>query len=106
MGYQSSFRGRGFLSTKQAFDRAMVAVYKQAKQEAGYNATRFLQMISEHGVSRRRANSSSPPARRTASRHCGRRAVSGAVLRGERDIARRRLVDYGFDSSRAQTKTR
>ncbi len=28
----------------------MVAVYKRAKQEAGYNATRFLQMLSEHGV--------------------------------------------------------
>ena len=49
MGGYTSLPRRNPLSTERAFDRAMVAVYKRAKQEAGYNATRFLQMLSEHG---------------------------------------------------------
>ena len=31
------------------FDRDMVAVYTKAKKECSYNATRYLQMISEYG---------------------------------------------------------
>ena len=31
------------------FHRAMVAIYETAKRDLGYNATRFLQMISEQG---------------------------------------------------------
>ncbi len=31
------------------FNKEMVAVYTKAKEECSYNATRFLQMISEHG---------------------------------------------------------
>ena len=34
---------------ERAFHRAMVGIYDSAKREAGYNATRFLQMVSEHG---------------------------------------------------------
>lgn len=34
---------------ERAFHRAMVDVYQTAKKEAGYNATRFLQMLSELG---------------------------------------------------------
>ena len=30
------------------FDSVMFDVYRRAKQEAGYNATRFLQMLDEH----------------------------------------------------------
>ena len=39
------------MSTDQegAFHRAMVGIYDTAKREAVYNATRFLQMISEQG---------------------------------------------------------
>jgi hypothetical protein len=32
------------------FNSAMLAIYKYAKNECNYNATRYLQMISEHGV--------------------------------------------------------
>ena len=34
---------------ERRFNRAMVAIYETAKRELGYNATRFLQMLSEHG---------------------------------------------------------
>jgi len=30
------------------FDMAMMGIYRRAKSEAGYNATRFLQMLQEH----------------------------------------------------------
>lgn len=30
------------------FDGEMLNIYKRAKKEAGYNATRFLQMLDEH----------------------------------------------------------
>ncbi len=34
---------------EREFHRAMVAIYETAKRELGYNATRFLQMLSEQG---------------------------------------------------------
>jgi len=34
---------------EQQFHQAMVDVYLNAKSEAGYNASRFIQMVSEHG---------------------------------------------------------
>lgn len=36
-------------ATAAAFHVAMTDVYRRAKQEAGYNATRFIQMVSEQG---------------------------------------------------------
>ena len=33
----------------QDFDHAMMQIYVQAKQQAGYTATRFHQMLTEHG---------------------------------------------------------
>lgn len=35
--------------TEREFHRAMVAIYETAKRELSYNATRFLQMLSEQG---------------------------------------------------------
>ena len=35
--------------TELAFHQAMTVIYETAKRELGYSATRFLQMISEHG---------------------------------------------------------
>lgn len=35
--------------TERDFHRAMVAICETARRDLGYNATRFLQMISEHG---------------------------------------------------------
>lgn len=34
---------------ERAFHQAMVRIYQRAKDEVGYNATRFLQMVAEHG---------------------------------------------------------
>jgi hypothetical protein len=34
---------------ERRFHRAMIAIYETAKRELGYNATRFLQMLSEQG---------------------------------------------------------
>ena len=34
---------------EREFHRAMVSIYETAKRELGYNATRFLQMLSEQG---------------------------------------------------------
>lgn len=31
------------------FHNAMIAIYRDAKREINYNATRFFQMVSEHG---------------------------------------------------------
>lgn len=31
------------------FNEAMLEIYRRAKSEAHYNATRFLQMVSDHG---------------------------------------------------------
>ena len=38
---QSNLEGR--------FHQAMLGIYRTAKAEAGYNATRFLSMVTEHG---------------------------------------------------------
>jgi hypothetical protein len=34
---------------ERQFDVAMMDIYHRAKHEAGYNATRYLQMLQEHG---------------------------------------------------------
>ena len=34
---------------EQDFHSAMVSIYKRAKSEADYNATRYIQMVSDHG---------------------------------------------------------
>ena len=34
---------------ERRFHRAMIEIYEKAKRETGYNATRFLQMVSEIG---------------------------------------------------------
>ncbi|MDQ3660995.1 MAG: hypothetical protein M3454_08075 [Actinomycetota bacterium] len=110
-----SLRGREFLSIERAFDRAMVAVYQRAKQEAGYNATRFLQMISEHGgvaTARQLLHASGGSDGFTALYQAGRLDLSveyhvlleefhELFTEEEREIARRRLAD----PVRAQTKT-
>jgi hypothetical protein len=45
----SSNRGSADVSTRDAFERAMRAVYERARDEAGYNATYFLGMLAEYG---------------------------------------------------------
>ena len=34
---------------ERRFHRAMIAIYETSKRELGYNATRFLQMVSQQG---------------------------------------------------------
>jgi hypothetical protein len=56
---------------QRRFNGAMVSIYETAKRELGYNATRFVQMISEQG-GLATANSSSGAAHHPrASRRCG-----------------------------------
>jgi hypothetical protein len=35
--------------TERRFHRAMAEIYQTGKRDLGYNATRFIQMVSEHG---------------------------------------------------------
>jgi hypothetical protein len=93
-----------------AFGRAMTEIYRRAKAEAGYNATLFLRMLSDHGpvdTAHRLINSSQPSDGFTHLWERGRLdlTVEAHVLRPEfdvlftdeeRDACRARLSDYGF----------
>ncbi len=47
---EPSVRGSGGASPLEAeFHQAMTSIYQRAKSEAGYVATRFIQIVSEHG---------------------------------------------------------
>ncbi len=61
---------------ERRFHRAMIAIYEKAKREAEYNATRFLQMVSQLGGLGPLVNCS--PRRRSArdSQRCGNAAAS------------------------------
>ena len=96
--------------TERAFHRQMIRIYEDAKRETGYNATRFLQMVSEQGglaTARQLLHSSNVSDGFTALWERKRLdlAVESVVLRpefadlftdGELDLARDRLQDYGF----------
>jgi hypothetical protein len=93
-----------------AFHREMVNVYETAKREAGYNATRFLQMLSEHGgleTARQLLHASGVSDGFTALWMANRvdLTVEALVLKPEHqllftpdelDIARTRLDQYGY----------
>lgn len=95
----------------QRFDVAMRQVYSRAKSEAGYDAKVFLGMLSSNGgleTARRLLASDKPSAGFVAlwERQRIDLAVENVVLRyefaalftdDEREIARRRLRDHGFD---------
>jgi hypothetical protein len=95
---------------ERQFHKAMVGVYESAKRETGYNATRFLQMISEQGgVATARQLLHSPQVSDGFTALWERRrldlAVEAVVLRPEfdtlfsdeeREIARERLASYGY----------
>ena len=92
------------------FDRAMKDVYVRAKQEAGYTATYYLEMLHQNGgleTARRLVRGASGSSGFTALYERGRLdlTVEAVVLQPEfevlftdeeRDAARRRLADYGF----------
>jgi hypothetical protein len=95
---------------ERQFHKAMVAIYETAKRELGYNATRFLQMLSEQGglaTAKQLLWSDQPSDGFTAlwSHHRLDLTVEAHVLKQEfaalfteadRQQARRRLELYGW----------
>jgi hypothetical protein len=98
---------------ERAFDAAMVAIYTTAKRDLGYNATRFLQMITDEGglgAARKLLHASAVSdgfttlweRRRldlSVEAHVLRPEFAGLFTEGERRIARQRLHDYGFEGN-------
>lgn len=92
------------------FDSAMFDIYRRAKLEAGYNATRYLQMLDAHrGLATARillhAQGVSEGYTALWERKRLDLTVEALVLLpeyealftdAEREIARRRLTDYGY----------
>ena len=95
---------------EQQFHRAMVAIYETAKRELGYNATRFLQMISEQGgqVTARQLLWSDQPSDGfttlwshhrldlTVEAHVLKQEYAALFTEADREQARRRLELYGW----------
>lgn len=94
---------------EREFHQAMVRIYERAREEARYNATRFLRMVSEQGglAAARTLLRSQPSDGFTALWQAGRLdlSVEAHVLLprfqplftdAERESARRRLEQYGF----------
>lgn len=95
---------------EKAFHAAMVDIYRRAKSEAGYNANYFLQMLSTDGsvtTARRLVMSPKPSDGFTALWERNRLdlTVEAHILQDrfvslfsdeERDVARRRLAEYGY----------
>lgn len=93
------------------FDDAMMDVYLRARNECGYNATRYLQMLHQHrGVETARillhASNVSEGYVALWERKRLDLTVEAVVLAPEwhslfsdeeRDIARRRLAEYGYN---------
>ena len=96
---------------QQEFHSAMFDVYRRAKQECGYNATRYLQMLDEHGgeeTAHLLLGAKGVSEGYVALWECGRLdlTVEAVVLdprwrdlftEAELETARRRLREYGFD---------
>ena len=99
---------------ERAFDAAMMDIYRRALSEAGYKATRFLQMLHEHrGIETARillhAETVSEGYTSLWERHRLDLTVEAMILHeewydlfttAEREIARRRLLEYGYDAPR------
>lgn len=61
---QTATQGAPVTDAERLFHQAMVAIYETAKRELGYNATRFLRMVSEQGgvaTARQLLRSDQPP---------------------------------------------
>jgi hypothetical protein len=100
---------RGDLNMKRphAFDEAMMQIYFRAKYEAAYTATRFRQMLLEHGgaeTARRLLPQMSDGFTQLWQRNRLDLTVESLILEPrwddlfsdeERDVARRRLLECG-----------
>lgn len=92
---------------ERAFDEAMMQIYLVAKNQAGYNATRFFQMLGDHGgveTARRLLPHMSDGFTQLWQRNRLDLTVESLILRpqwhdlfshDEREIARRRLRECG-----------
>jgi len=92
------------------FHRAMLDIYVRAKEQAGYNATRFLNMVNEHGgpdAARILLHAEAVSDGFTAlwERQRLDLTVEALILKPqwhdlftdeERQVARKRLADYGY----------
>jgi hypothetical protein len=103
-----------------AFDAAMMRIYVRARDEVGYNATRYLQMLHDHrGMETARilVNATQPSEGYTALWERGRLdlTVEALVLQPEGQAlfaqepellerARRRLAEYGYKGCGRRTK--
>lgn len=95
---------------ERAFHDAMIGIYQDAKSLAGYNATRFLSMVSESGgleTARTLLHASNVSDGYTALWERGHLdlTVEAEILNPqwhslftseEREIARKRLSEYGY----------
>lgn len=98
------------MSIEAEFDAEMVQVYQRAKKECHYNATRFLQMISERGgLAAAHTLIATEGGTEGFAKlwECGRLdlAVEAIVLKDkyrslfteyEREMCRKRLEQYGY----------
>ncbi|MDY6914074.1 MAG: hypothetical protein SVT52_06435 [Planctomycetota bacterium] len=96
---------------EREFDAAMMQIYHRALKEAKYNATRYLQMLHEHGglaTAQILLHSPTVSDGYTALWEKKRLDLTvealilqpdwqGLFTDAEREIARKRLEDYGFD---------
>ncbi len=92
------------------FDTAMMNIYKKAKSEANYNATRFLHMLTEHrglGTAKLLLHSTTVSEGYTALWERGRLDLTVEALvihpkwrelfsEEEVEIAEKRLKEYGY----------
>jgi hypothetical protein len=97
---------------ERRFHRAMIGIYETARAECRYTATRFLQMLSTQGglmTARALLATEAPSDGFTRLWECGRLdlTVEAHVLKpefaplfseNERDTARRRLKEYGYEA--------
>ncbi len=101
------------------FHREMVQIYERAKRETGYNATRFLQMVSSQGGRATARTLLHAPAASDGFTALWERSrlelsVEALVLRpefadlfddDERDLASYRLTEYGYRLDDQQWRT-
>jgi TIR domain len=94
---------------EQAFHLAMVSIYRQAKRDLGYNASRFLQMLDQGGLTAARQLLHAPSVSEgfatlwehqrldlTVEAHVLKPEFQHLFTAEELDIARSRLREYGY----------
>ena len=98
------------------FHQAMIGIYKAALDECKYRPTRFLQMVTEHGgvdAAKILINAQEPSDGFTRLWECGRLDLTveahaikpefaNLFTEEERQIARRRLEEYGYQFEEGQ----